>query len=130
MRRGPVPTQTPELFIEDRAVASTLALAAEQGRGNPRTTRGPPASKAIEPAFVSIQDAATYMAESSWTIKNRLRLGQLRARKSGRRTLVEFASLKEFAEALPAAKFAPPRNRKPTEPSRPTGFPDRHGGGR
>lgn len=108
------PTRTPKVFIGDRSrnLASTSTL--RERHGNPQSARGPPASKAIEPAFVSIHDAAIYMSESRWTIKNRLRLGQLRARKSGRRTLVEFASLKEFAEALPVATFAParPRNKR------------------
>jgi hypothetical protein len=108
------PTRTPKALIEDRSrnlgSASTLT---QQVAGNPKTARGPPTSE-FEPAFISIQDAATYMAESTWTIKNRLRLRQLRARKSGRRTLVEFASLKEFVQALPVARFAPPRQRKST----------------
>jgi hypothetical protein len=117
----------PAAFIEDptkrssarsRALASTKIPLAER-RGNPKTTRGPPAPDAlagVEPAFVSIKFAAVYMAESQWTIKNRLRLGQIRARKSGRRTLIEFSSLKAMAQALPAASFAPVQPRKRETP--------------
>jgi hypothetical protein len=109
-------TRTPKGFIENRSrdLSSTSTLTG-QFAGSPKTARGPPASKAIEPAFVSIQDAAAYMAESTWTIKNRLRLGQLRARKSGRRTLIEFLSLKEFIATLPIASFAPVRARRNRE---------------
>jgi hypothetical protein len=42
----------------------------------------------------------------------KLRRGVYRAKKSGRRTLIYFASVKEHAETLPDAKFAPPRTRK------------------
>jgi hypothetical protein len=51
------------------------------------------------------------MAESVWTTKDKLRRGIYRAKKSGRRTLIEFASVKAAAEALPTATFAPPRRR-------------------
>jgi hypothetical protein len=68
----------------------------------------------LEPVFVSIADAASYSGESEWRIKMLLREGILRARKSGRRTLVEFVSLKERNAALPVAIFTPPRRRATT----------------
>lgn len=68
-------------------------------------------SVAIEPVYVSIADAAKYTAESPWKVKDRLRRGIYTARKSGRRTLVEFSSVKAFAKTLPTATFAPPVDR-------------------
>jgi excisionase family DNA binding protein len=66
----------------------------------------------IEPAFMSIDEAARYTGESTWTVKNLLRIGVYRAKKAGRRTLIEFGSIKERTAKLPEAKFAPPRRRK------------------
>jgi hypothetical protein len=63
----------------------------------------------LEPAFLSIENAARYTSESTWTIEDLLRRGVLKAKKSGRRTLVEVASIKERAESLPIATFKPPR---------------------
>jgi hypothetical protein len=65
----------------------------------------------LEPAFVSINDAAKYRAESPWKIKQLLRAGVLKAKKSGRRTLVTFASLKASIANLPDAEFLPPRTK-------------------
>jgi hypothetical protein len=62
----------------------------------------------LEPVYVSIDDAAKFTGESPWTVKMELRAGILRARKAGRRTLVEVASLKERAAKMPPAAFAPP----------------------
>jgi hypothetical protein len=66
----------------------------------------------VEPAYVSIENAANYTSESPWIIKDLLRRGALKAKKAGRRTLVEFAGVKERAANLPDAKFAPPRERR------------------
>ena len=66
----------------------------------------------VEPAFVSIEDAANYTSESPWVIKDLLRRGILKAKKAGRRTIVEFAGVKARAANLPVAKFAPPRERR------------------
>jgi excisionase family DNA binding protein len=66
----------------------------------------------IEPAFLSIAEAATYTAESQWTVKDKLRRGIYRAKKSGRRTLVDMASVKAHLADLPDAKFAKPSPRK------------------
>jgi hypothetical protein len=72
----------------------------------------PAKSDVFEPVFVSIEDAARYTSESPWLIKDLLRKGVLKARKAGRRTLVDFASVKARAASLPDAKFAPPRDRR------------------
>jgi hypothetical protein len=100
-------SRTPEAFIEDptrdpTAVASIPS--APRLHGNPKTERGPP-------LFVSIDDAALLTAESAWTVKQRLRDGTYRARKAGRRTLVEYESILAYAMKLPAATFAPRRPR-------------------
>ena len=63
------------------------------------------------PLFISIKDSARERAVSDWTIKDELRRGLLRARKDGRRTLIEYASHIERAESLPKAEFAPSKSR-------------------
>ena len=64
-----------------------------------------------DPIFVSIADAASALGVSVWQVKQELRGGRLRARKAGRRTVVEYASVLALAESLPKAEFAPPRKR-------------------
>jgi hypothetical protein len=62
-----------------------------------------------EPLFLSIFDAARLLGIGEWEVKQRLRRGELLARKAGRRTLIEMASVRALAESLPAATFKPPR---------------------
>jgi excisionase family DNA binding protein len=69
-------------------------------------------SAEIEPAFMSVAEAARYVGISEWSVKALLREGIYKARKSGRRTLIEFTSVKQYATSLPAATFAAPRRRK------------------
>jgi hypothetical protein len=64
-------------------------------------------SRGIEPIGVSIADAAVMTGESEWTIKDRLRRKIYRAKKSGRRTLIDPASIREHFAALPDARFRP-----------------------
>jgi hypothetical protein len=59
------------------------------------------------PFGVSIADAAKATSESKWMVEDKLRRGIYRARKSGRRTIVEFASIREHWASLPPAKFLP-----------------------
>jgi hypothetical protein len=54
----------------------------------------PAPTKISEPAFVSVNDAAKYGGYSTWSVFNDIRHGRLKAKKLGRKTLVEFASLK------------------------------------
>jgi len=51
-----------------------------------------PAGSSIEPMFVSVRDAAKILAESPWTIRDKLA-----------RTLVVMASIRAHAESLPDA---------------------------
>jgi hypothetical protein len=117
---GDTPTRTPKPFIEDPSrnlTATRIPSTTERRGGKSRMTRGPPAPDVlagIEPAFVSVKFAAAFVAESPWAIKDKLRRGILRARKAGRRTLVEFQSLRDYAASLPTATFAPPRPRTKT----------------
>ena len=62
-----------------------------------------PAGSSIEPMFVSVRDAAKILAESPWTIRDKLRRKVLAGKKSGRRTLVVMASIRAHAESLPDA---------------------------
>lgn len=64
-----------------------------------------------EPLFLSIGETARVLAVSDWQVKEALRRKRLRARKAGRRTIIEFQSVLELAESLPKAEFAPPRKR-------------------
>jgi hypothetical protein len=65
----------------------------------------------IEPAYIRIAAAAVFTSESEWTVKDKLRRGIYRAKKSGRRTLIEMASVKSHLGDLPDAKFAKPAKR-------------------
>jgi hypothetical protein len=67
--------------------------------------------KKLEPIFLSIEDTALMTGESEWTVKDKLRLGTYEAKKSGRRTLIVYESVKRAAANLPDAKFASPRKR-------------------
>jgi hypothetical protein len=66
----------------------------------------------FEKLGASIREIAELTGESTWAVKDKLRKGTYRGRKSGRRTIVEFQSVREAWENLPIAKFAPPRPRK------------------
>ena len=70
---------------------------------------------AVEPLFVSIAEAARFVGQSEWTIKQRLRTGIYRARKSGRRTLVEFESIKNFTRR----RCRPPNSKSPATKPQP-----------
>ena len=72
----------------------------------------------VVPFGLGIADTAKVTGESQWTVKDRLRKGKYRARKAGKRTLVEFSSIREHWESLPRAKFASapsPSKRRRTE---------------
>jgi hypothetical protein len=65
----------------------------------------------LEPLLVGIAEAARLTGESAWQVKDKLRQGRYKAKKSGRRTLIWFWSIKDDVQDLPDAKFAPPRAR-------------------
>ena len=73
------------------------------------TTKMPPA---LEPAFLTIPAARSYLGLGQSSIYRLMGAGQLEARKHGGRTLITFASAKAYAASLPPAKISPPPERK------------------
>jgi len=65
----------------------------------------------ITPAYRGVIDAAKYTGESPWTVRDHIRQGHYRAKKSGRRVLIEVASIDEYMAGLPDATYAPLRRR-------------------
>jgi len=61
----------------------------------------------IEPLTVSIDAAAALTGESPWSVREKLRLGVYRAKKSGRRTLVVYSTIRDHLKNLPDASFGP-----------------------
>jgi hypothetical protein len=55
----------------------------------------------------SVHDTAAALGISEWTVKTLLRAGKLRAKKSGRRTLVLRQSRFEYMASLPLATYLP-----------------------
>ncbi|MGO9672712.1 MAG: hypothetical protein ACLPSF_00815 [Methylocella sp.] len=72
----------------------------------------PDKQDALDPLYVSVEEAARRTGESEWTVRDKLRRRVYRAKKSGRRTLIIFASVKEHLASLPDAQFARPRERR------------------
>jgi excisionase family DNA binding protein len=56
----------------------------------------------LEPVAVSPRDAAKFLAVSRRTISRLIRSKKITARKAGKRTLVDVASLRSFYATLPA----------------------------
>jgi hypothetical protein len=67
----------------------------------------------VEPILCSIPHASAMIGRGIQAIYDLIGAGKIRAKKSDGRTLVEVASLHEYAKTLPDAKIAPPRERKP-----------------
>jgi hypothetical protein len=70
--------------------------------------------QAVKPLGVSIKQAAEITGESQWQVKQKLRDGTYSAKKSGRRTIIVYASIEAAWNSLPAATFKP-STRKHTE---------------
>jgi transposase len=64
----------------------------------------------------SIREAAIHFGYSEWVVKDDLRAGRYKARKRGRKTIVDVPSALEYYEGLPAATFAPPVERRAATP--------------
>ena len=56
---------------------------------------------AIDPIFVSVDDAAKVLALSPWSVYQLLDSEEIRSVYRGRRRLVDVASLREYAAGLP-----------------------------
>jgi hypothetical protein len=67
----------------------------------------------LPPILVSIPQACAMIGRGTQAIYDLIGAGKIRAVKSDGRTLVVVESLHEYAKALPPAKVAPPRNRRP-----------------
>jgi len=67
----------------------------------------------ITPLLVSIPQAAQALGRGTSTIYDLLARQEIEAVKSDGRTLIRYNSLQAYADRLPKATFAPPRNRKP-----------------
>jgi excisionase family DNA binding protein len=67
----------------------------------------------ITPLLVSIPQAAQVLGRGISFIYDLLARQEIEAVKSDGRTLIPFDSLKAYANRLPKATFAPPRQRKP-----------------
>jgi hypothetical protein len=65
--------------------------------------------------YEEIPESARQLAVSEWFIKDLLRKKKLKAKKAGRRTIVNVQSRKDYANSLPDAEFAPPRFRRRAE---------------
>jgi len=69
-----------------------------------RVMRKPPEGLRVmlfDPLALSPRDAATALAVSRRTISNLIRTHKLVARKCGKRTLIDYESVKAFYESLP-----------------------------
>lgn len=60
----------------------------------------------LDPIFVSVKDAARMLACSPWTVYQLLDSGAIASRYHGRSRRVVLASLREYAEQLPATPEA------------------------
>jgi hypothetical protein len=67
------------------------------------------AENSTDPEFESIAESARQLALSEWSIKQLLRQKKLKAKKAGRRTIINVQSRKDYAAGLPDAEFLPPR---------------------
>jgi excisionase family DNA binding protein len=69
----------------------------------------------LEPLACTINEASRISGEPRTKIYSWLKTGKLKSKKSGRRTLILYESLKQAIADLPDAKFTPPRS--PPSPS-------------
>lgn len=58
-------------------------------------------SAGLEPLALSPREAAAFLSISKCNLSRLIRAGRIEARKAGRRTLVDVASLKAYYELLP-----------------------------
>jgi hypothetical protein len=69
-----------------------------------------------KPLGLSIKETAEITSESEWQVKERLRRGEYKAKKAGRRTIIIYQSVEDHWNSLPDATFKPPpKRRKHTE---------------
>jgi excisionase family DNA binding protein len=87
-------------------------MAAGNPDQNANRARGPPQTDILTattyPVFASIEEAAKLLCVSKWLVREKIAIGELEAKKAGRRTLVTMVSILRYAENLPAARLAKP----------------------
>jgi hypothetical protein len=64
-----------------------------------------------KPLGLSIKETAAITSESKWQVKERLRRGEYRAKKSGRRTIIIYQSVEDHWNSLPDAVFKPSKRK-------------------
>jgi len=79
---------------------------------NQNKTRKIKAGPLLEPALVTVPNAARFLGQGKSTIYELMGLGEIEAVKAGARTLLKVPSLKRYAASLPPAKIKPPPVRK------------------
>lgn len=67
--------------------------------------------RGIEPLGLSIKKTAEITGESTWQVKEKLRNGTYKAKKSGRRTIVIYQTVKAAWDSLPDAVFKPSKRK-------------------
>jgi hypothetical protein len=65
------------------------------------TGRSGEGAQSIKPLGISIKKTAEITSESEWQVKERLRRGEYKAKKSGRRTIVIYQSVEDRWNSLP-----------------------------
>jgi hypothetical protein len=83
-------------------------VAEEEWRMRESQVEGGPS---IEPLGLSIKKTAEITGESPWQVKEKLRNGTYKAKKSGRRTIVIYQTVKAAWASLPDATFKPSKRR-------------------
>lgn len=69
-------------------------------------------SQGLKPLGLSIKETAAITGESTWQVKQKLRNGTYKAKKSGRRTLVIYETVRAAWDNLPDATFKPLRRKQ------------------
>lgn len=57
----------------------------------------------LEPIFITVKEAARILGVSSWTLYQRLDQQAIESQYEGRKRLVSYASLKDYASKLPTS---------------------------
>jgi hypothetical protein len=63
-------------------------------------------SEFIKPLGLSIKETAAITSESEWQVKARLSSGEYKAKKAGRRTIIDYQSVEDVWKSLPDWKNA------------------------
>lgn len=79
------------------------------------TGRRVESGQGLKPLGLSIKETAAVTGESQWQVKQKLRAGTYQAKKSGRRTIIIYASIEAAWDRLPNATFKAPVKRKRAE---------------